>query len=347
MAGRGERRGFTLIELLVVIAIIGLLIALLLPAVQQAREAARRTHCRNNLKQLGLALHNYHDSHDQFPPAIVFSSLKYASNAAADRQTWNVGTTGFVLLLPYLDQGPLYQQWDLNAASTNARRSGIQANVLPFSGGGLTMPNLTLSQQRLAAFVCPSDTGPTHLTYAGGATDYLTTNAAIAHYVFAGGDQTEESRSYPLAGTLPFHLPSGGPIVPGHGALGGDRSARIAEVTDGLSSTVLMGESRSRKSTTLFAPTWGQLKWAGVYGRVADGQTPQSHCLYNAINRRTSDCLPTTIDLPYAWNWSSEHTGGAHFALGDGSVRFFGDSLDATVLVLLNLAADGQVLPEL
>ncbi len=144
------RCGFTLIELLVVIAIIAILIALLLPAVQQAREAARRTQCKNNLKQLGLALHNYHDVMKQFPPGFVdqLSSAATASGAAvaATTQDGNWGWGSYTL--PYIDQAPLYNL--LNVGN----RTLLQAANDTTNGGrrGLQTP--------LEAFRCPSDTAP-------------------------------------------------------------------------------------------------------------------------------------------------------------------------------------------
>lgn len=124
----GLLRGFTLIELLVVIAIIAILIALLLPAVQQAREAARRTQCKNNLKQLGLALHNYHDTHSKFP--LGQSWIEGASS-------WH-GHGVFVDLLPYIDQAPLYNQWVMTVSYDNGQ-------------------NQTARRTKLAAYKCPSD----------------------------------------------------------------------------------------------------------------------------------------------------------------------------------------------
>lgn len=121
------RRGFTLIELLVVIAIIAILIALLLPAVQQAREAARRTQCKNHLKQLGIAIHNYHDTHNVFPPGSVNQT----------RSTTNYTMiNAFVFILPYIDQGPLYQQWDFNqpvdhANNNNAAKAPVSSYFCP------------------------------------------------------------------------------------------------------------------------------------------------------------------------------------------------------------------------
>ena len=119
------RKGFTLIELLVVIAIIAILIALLLPAVQQAREAARRSTCKNNLKQIGISLHNYHDVHNAFPPGWI----------AVENNSPNIeGESGFgwgTMLLPYMDQAPLYQQMDFTVAMDVAPNRDLLSHVLP------------------------------------------------------------------------------------------------------------------------------------------------------------------------------------------------------------------------
>ena len=116
---RSVRRGFTLVELLVVIAIIGILIALLLPAVQAAREAARRSHCTNNLKQLGLGLHNYHSPFNVFPPAGLDYGWGWAcyGSEPAEKRVKNVN--GFVMLLPFIEQSPLHQKYDFRQCASN------------------------------------------------------------------------------------------------------------------------------------------------------------------------------------------------------------------------------------
>ena len=123
----GRMLGFTLIELLVVIAIIAILVALLLPAVQQAREAARRAACKSNMRQIGLALHNYHQTFGRFCPGIINSGAANSRTTTAMKYNYNVNTTGWMLLLPYLDQTTLYNQWDPNFAS-----SSVNVNSLGF-----------------------------------------------------------------------------------------------------------------------------------------------------------------------------------------------------------------------
>jgi prepilin-type N-terminal cleavage/methylation domain-containing protein len=147
MGSSKSRRGFTLVELLVVIAIIGILVALLLPAVQAAREAARRMSCGNNLKQLGLGLHNYHDTYKIFPPALLNSGRKDAPFGGT-QQTLN--TTGWALMLPFIEQAPLHDNYNFNACSSsdNARMPG------PIAGNDLI--NDGLYNARLEILECPS-----------------------------------------------------------------------------------------------------------------------------------------------------------------------------------------------
>src|SRR5262249_55933937 len=155
------RAGFTLIELLVVIAIIAILIALLVPAVQKVREAAARTQCQNNLKQLGLALHNYEGANGRFPPAgkgYGWCNHQPATGYASDPVIFNLN--GLVLLLPYVEQQNLYQQYNLNAASTTLNRclSGTSANA-PLAGNPIASGNGALATNRVSLFRCPSDNG--------------------------------------------------------------------------------------------------------------------------------------------------------------------------------------------
>ena len=141
------RRGFTLIELLVVIAIIAILIALLLPAVQQAREAARRTQCKNNLKQIGLALHNYHDTHNQFPASCV-NPGSYLANAGGFVPAGMIRNhTGYLFLLPMLEQSNLYNQINFSLPTGKADWNGV-------GGGG---EQAVLAKVKIPAFECPSD----------------------------------------------------------------------------------------------------------------------------------------------------------------------------------------------
>src|SRR5687768_14879280 len=161
-----RRRGFTLIELLVVIAIIAALIALLLPAVQQAREAARRSQCKNNLKQIGLGLHNYHDTHRTFPPALI-SSGRYANSTYAPV----LNTTGWVLILPYIDQAPMYNKYNFNVPSSISNPLGGR----PLAGGASTSDaNKPIYSTKLEVYNCPSDpnNSPTFTYQANITSDY-------------------------------------------------------------------------------------------------------------------------------------------------------------------------------
>src|SRR6516164_3435149 len=156
-AAARSRIGFTLIELLVVIAIIAVLVALLLPAVQQAREAARRSQCKNNLKQHGLALHNYHDTAGRFPAAIIGSGRAGSTaNAAPGCAQQAINTTGWVLLLPYLDQSPLYNVYNFSVPGSLSSPYGKPEAA----GATNTNVNQPVFSTALPVVTCSSDTYP-------------------------------------------------------------------------------------------------------------------------------------------------------------------------------------------
>ena len=208
---RIQRRGFTLIELLVVIAIIAILIALLLPAVQQAREAARRTQCRNNLKQIGLALHNYHDLYNNLPPGWV------GVNAAGQphvegRNGWGWGSR----LLPMMDQTPLYQKINFSLAFDDPANQAVQQTVI-------------------SAFRCPSDTGANVWTINSEDTGAALMTLASANYVGSFGTMEIDSCEGQAA---PF-------VCLGDGVLFHNSKIRFADITDGLSVTLFAGEHKS------------------------------------------------------------------------------------------------------
>ena len=210
------KRGFTLIELLVVIAIIAILVALLLPAVQQAREAARRTQCKNNLKQIGLALHNYHDIHRAFPPGRTRNT--YSGIVSA----WYTGNIAWLpRILPQIEQGNIFQtiDWDLGRGT-----SGTDGH------GGVNGANPTgARRQIIPAFRCPSDPGSGRVpwvTQAGVAVTGATPNAGYAstNYVAAVGDATRLNANPP-------------------GLFGQNTRRQMRDISDGTSNTLIVSET--------------------------------------------------------------------------------------------------------
>ncbi|MBI1344951.1 DUF1559 domain-containing protein [bacterium] len=320
-------RGFTLIELLVVIAIIAILIALLLPAVQQAREAARRSQCKNNMKQIGLALHNYHDTHNMLTPALIGSG-RYCSNP------YLVNTTGWVLMLPYLDQSPMYNQYNFNVPSSFGV---VTCTTLPRAGGATTSAtNRAIYSQKLPVFGCPSD--PSGMAnYTNGvdtATAYEANSVARSSYLFASGDYTDYSASYGSYSSSTVR-----------GMFGNDGAARFRDVKDGLSNTIAVGESRQQgKTSASYGPYWG----AGVH-TCCHGYTPNACYHINAAYNTTPGCQSPvsaagTPAKQYAWGFGSEHDGGAHFLMGDGAVRFISNNISFTdVFQPLNRISDAKI----
>lgn len=304
-------RGFTLIELLVVIAIIAILVALLLPAVQQAREAARRSQCKNNLKQIGLAMHNYHDVMNRLPPLYIANSC------------WGWGT----MLLPYLDQAPLYN----TLASTpgislpaNTPAVGFSAHLESFVvPNGLSTP--------LAAFRCPSDTG-TPTANMNDFSGFGTEPYGRSNYPGVWGSDSLASGAAPSNGVFPWYTTW--PSFP---------SRNFRDFTDGLSNSFLVGERRSPATINgLYIGFDGV--WAGFvdFGRDIGGSC-QPVTLLNSKS--------TTVGGIETQAFSSSHVGGAHFLMGDGAVRFISENIASGAAntagsTYQNLGAinDGQVL---
>lgn len=227
-----KNRGFTLIELLVVIAIIAILIALLLPAVQQAREAARRTQCKNNLKQLGLALHNYHDVHTTFPPGWI------AVDGGVQNAHDGLNGAGWgTMVLPYLEQAPLYKQFNAN----------------------LAIQDQSYSQQVLPAWQCPSDPKPDTWVIDNEATGDPITVLPTANYIGVFGTEELDGCENP-PGTAP--VAANGQCI-GNGFFYHNSKVRMRDITDGTTNTLMVGERRTDIAAGWFS-TWP--------GMVAEGE---------------------------------------------------------------------------
>ena len=313
---RGRPLGFTLIELLVVIAIIAILVALLLPAVQQAREAARRTQCKSNLKQFGIALANYHEAYGMFAIGGSGGCCTVPPNL------------GFIpRLLPFLDQAPLYNQ--LNMSAPDATQS-ILANGSP------------ARQTVLSVTICPSDShlGPNPTACGYGATNYDGSQGSQ-------GFQSANSACQPyFKWALKPGFYDGVDInqISGMGNRDG-AVARIRDVTDGTSNTIHMGEilpSCNDHSCGGFWATNGINFHAGTATPINEFTT----CPWaNSVQVRFPACTaPSNWNI--GWAFRSMHSGGAQFLLVDGSVRFISENIDYSTYQYLGGRADGNIVGE-
>lgn len=322
---RPAASGFTLIELLVVIAIIAVLIALLLPAVQQAREAARRTQCKNNLKQLGLSMHNFHDTFNKFP----------VGEYNDDHTQW--GWT--VYILPYFDQAPLYNTMVNVSADQNCvwlpPNMGGGSNGTAFPGS----PNLDPSMHAGSAGFGRCDTNNTcgNATITGGAGSSIL-NALICPSDVLPTKSVDGLAKTNYLGNIGNSRSWGGTSLGGNAAANqngmllqcNDNNntyvVKMGDVVDGTSNTLLIGEITQSNTATLAAnkhPVWaGGRGQFGGYGSVTSGEVFRSADINFPINSKA-----TTNDFSFA----SQHVGGAHFVLTDGSVRFVSQNLDGLV----------------
>lgn len=315
-----RKRGFTLIELLVVIAIIAILIALLLPAVQQAREAARRSQCKNNLKQLGLALHNYHETFSVMPPGHIGRCT-----------TPRLFASGLTMLLPYIDQAPLYNQYNSNGCATTYSSISTGPGTLGAGDDPVTNGNAAVVKNLVTVFLCPSDSGTDKISSPTGAYGISATNTGT------GGAKT----NYDFITITPYNTCENweGTSPTSRCMFGDNSKCRLDDVKDGTSNTMMVGE------TTRNVYNGGTNAW-GYRGHVMVGLNLVSY----PINRFWySSASPQQQPQGKLGSWAyagSMHTGGAHFTLGDGSVRFISENIDTTTRQNLARMADGNVLGE-
>jgi len=296
-----KRTAFTLIELLVVIAIIAILVALLLPAVQQAREAARRSSCKNNLKQFGLALHNYHDTHGTFPPGRV-------RGAAVSGVFRGAGYSWGAMLLPFLEQASLYDTIDFNL------KIGTQ------TGTPAALQNLAAMRQFFPMLHCPSDERPKNIDLNGASDPYNVRGPGIATTSYYG-----------TGGAFAVYDDPGNRFR-GNGAFQTDSSIKFADIKDGTTNTILVGESSGLRTNTM----------GSFYGRV-DGNGNPSCChdwFLRSGQYRLNFTNPSAGSARYH-AYSSEHKGGAQFCMGDGSVRFISENIEHIPSANTTEAADG------
>jgi prepilin-type N-terminal cleavage/methylation domain-containing protein/prepilin-type processing-associated H-X9-DG protein len=322
------RRGFTLIELLVVIAIIGVLIGLLLPAVQKVREAAARMSCTNNLKQIGLALHSYHDTLKTFPPGYVDGNTD--PNSTPDNDV-GPGWGWAAFLLPYLEQQNVYNQ-------------------INFSQAIGTGSNTAISQLPLKVYQCPSDAYLQNFTV-------WPTSIVVAHSSYVGCNGWEEC--FNGAGGNPQPGPGAdglsglyGPA--GRGLFYRNSSTRIAEVTDGLSNTIFVGERSGDHAPATWTgavpggrcPAWMATQPPAPYSpppspAYDNADFDEALCLAhgNATHLPSADFPIFDPDTFY-----SMHTGrGANFLFGDGSVHFLTSGINPNTYQALSTIGGGEV----
>ena len=281
-----KRRGFTLIELLVVIAIIAVLIALLLPAVQAAREAARRAHCINNLKQMGLALQNYHDAIGTFPMSYAARG-KFVDGATDTAPGWGWGT----MILPQLEQGPLF-------------------NAVNFSLSVEAPQNSTVIGSTLSAYLCPSDPisgGPFNVLNSAGSV--LATMGPSSYAACVGDDSTDSTTGLNNDGL-------------GNGVKFRNSGIRMAGIIDGTSQTITIGE----RAWSINSGPWAGVVTNGVISRGPANPCPKTGALYYlaaTLVQAHTNVLNTDTDPDGGLDdYSSRHPGGANFVFADGSVHF-------------------------
>lgn len=348
----GTRRGFTLIELLVVIAIIAILISLLLPAVQQAREAARRTQCKNNLKQFALATHNFHDTYNKFPYGML-----RRDGTGWGHPDWDLGAPAWdrryalmFQLLPYMEQTALYEWYDQLVFSNN------QKDRLGNGTYGADWTGNWFHRQTFPAMLCPSNTGTGWNESGDTASDgrYARCDyyACAGQRGYPGYNDTRPSLWNPFGPGTDHPRPPGGKRTAASARANGIFSRNVQfgmrDCTDGTSNTIMLGERSFTdtefdrcaplRPTTTRIKNWGWV-WFGAEGNVFLGTGVP-------INYRIRNCGDFEDPLRYDDRinaFGSMHTGGCQVALVDGSVRFLSENISSIVFNAMGSRAGGEV----
>ena len=329
-----------LIELLVVIAIIAILIALLLPAVQQAREAARRSSCRSNLKQLGIAMHNYHETFGQFPITVF-------NLTGSLGPTWSTSSRGSYLirLLPYVDQAPIFKALDFRTVGTpwSTPAGNFEAQV---DGSGALYRHKTIP-----SFVCPSDPSAVRDGHSN-----------KTNYALSMGNQ---AMSKQWGGTCGYPGNNFGNGPQGHGNTGDPLrisgiisrypwAASFKDITDGVSNTIAGGEIRpqcgdhTRNGWFHFNSLWVATTAPINYpiACVRDGSVRVNGTVYPAYNSAGLPQCNNYRNWQTSQGFKSRHEGGAHFLLADGAVRFLNESIEYLTYQKLGDRRDGKTIGE-
>lgn len=349
-----SRRGFTLIELLVVIAIIAVLVALLLPAVQQAREAARRSQCKNNLKQLGLALNAFEETYGNYPPGLM------------DDDTGNLGWG--TLMLPYMDQQPLYDS--IVAAGYLQFHRGGRPLIHPDTGATINMDSYsaanrvdggsvnTFTRSIIGAYMCPSDVLPDKDNDGYGKSNYCGNVGCYAGTTAGGTDLTGCAN-----GNVRSNIQNGILLYMNENT--NCSAVKVRDVTDGTSQTIAFGEVSESVNVTRTTTNHGAFPlWAGgnnnggcngwvtagshlrLCGKTTIGSVPYSGPSF-PINRLIDPTTGTpslvgAMDVSNA-SFGSKHAGGAQFVFADGGVRFLSENINENVYADLSGRNDGNV----
>jgi len=315
---RRSKSGFTLVELLVVIAIIGILVSLLLPAVQAAREAARRSQCASNLKQIGLATQNYHASFKRFPPG-------WDEDNVANQQARGPFAAWGLLILPYMEEDPLYGQFDFDK------------NINDGVPGG-DIDNIDLIGNRIDIYRCPSDTAPDSDSWAAYSGYYPDIPAlGVSNYVVAGINCDPCFSGHLQRKDKTFSCPNG-PT----GLMYRNSKTSVANVLDGTSKTFLAGErtyaSRHGVNSTAY--------WAGPPGAVSNSLACFSATVMAGTITGFGSADHKRMINGHGFGFHSYHPGGVQVVMADGSVRFIAEDIQQLTAVRLLEIADGDVVED-